>query len=259
MRAVIFDFNHSPVKLLEGSTTQLDANTPLGYYWREVPRSVTDPGNAPDPATLPVYPERLVEPPEESRPIIPTTIQADNAGSASFTGVSQIKVTTSDGVEHVESRGGITIVFPGNGRQHIVLEEAGRAPLSYMVDVEFFSDYQRKFKKQVDRDRDTQMIQNIPYNGNTFDGDPTAQKNLIDAAVFGNFRSIRGNPNWSINWITADNTIVNLNSADLESITNLIAAQRETAYMNARAAKNSIESATTRAQVDAAYDAYLNS
>jgi hypothetical protein len=176
-----------------------------------------------------------------------------------FAAPTGLSVTTDDDVEHVESGGNLVVTFPQSGEQYVKVNEMGKAPISYFVNVMFLSDYADKLKALVDRERDRRLLQNITYNSITLDGDATAQKNIIEAATLGAIETIRGNASWSMAWITAANTIVSLSAADLEGFVNAISARRGTEYAAARAAKDLIMAAANQAAADAALASYLGS
>ncbi|WP_299378470.1 DUF4376 domain-containing protein, partial [uncultured Kiloniella sp.] len=93
----------------------------------------------------------------------------------------------------------------------------------------------------------------------TLDGDLTAQKNIAEAATLGAFEVLGGNASWSINWITATNTVVSLTAAELRAFAQAISVRRETEYAAARTAKDNIAVAANRIAADAALATYLGS
>lgn len=259
IHAALFDDQNQPVKIMDATIKQLTANIPIGGYWREIPEHVTLTRDVPDPATLPVYPIRVVNVLVPSEPLIPEEVHTNDFGQVTFSAPTGLKVLTTDDVEHTESGGDLVVQFPSSGRQYIKLEELGKAPVSYYVNVVFLGGYADKLKGQVDQERDLRLVADLTFDSITLDGDEIAQKNITEAATMGALETIRGNLSWSINWITAGNTIVSLTAAQLEGFAGVISARRSAEYAAARAAKDSIMAAVNQDAADAALASYLGS
>ncbi|WP_299198187.1 DUF4376 domain-containing protein [uncultured Amphritea sp.] len=259
MRVALFDSNHNPVKIMDGPMRHFDANVPAGGYWREVPHYVKYLQDVPDSSTLPVWPTRWINALDDSSNLLDAEIYTDNAGSVTLSAPAGLTIKTADMVEHVESGGNITIVFPQEGSQYICIEENGKNPFSRQIDVIFQSTYADQLKKTVDSERDLRLVADITVGAITLDGDLTAQKNIAEAATLGAFEVLGGNASWSINWITATNTVVSLTAAELRAFAQAISVRRETEYAAARTAKDNIAVAANRIAADAALATYLGS
>jgi len=259
MRAALFDSGNTPVKIIEGNVTQVTANVPAGGTWREVPDYVQLLQDVPPIGDLPVWPTRIINVLVHSDPLIPLEVHTNNTGQVTFGAPTGLSVTTEDQVEHLESGGNLVVTFPSSGEQYVKVEELGKAPISYFVNVVYLSDYADKLKVQVDRERDRRLLADITVGGVTLDGDATAQKNIAEAATLGAIETIRGNASWSMAWITAANTVVSLTAAELEAFAGAISVRRGTEYAAARAAKDLIMAAANQTAADAELASYLGS
>lgn len=186
-------------------------------------------------------------------------VEVDDNGAISLSVPAGFIAITEDNVSHTEVSGSVTITFPRAGLQYVRVQENGKAYVSRQVDVVFLAHIKEKMKAEVDAARNLKLYEPIEVNGVTLDGDPTAQRNIVEAATLGAFEVLRGNITFSVDWITADNQFISLNASELEAFAQAIGARRETEYAAARVAKNQILAAGDRATAAAYRDAYIQS
>lgn len=94
--------------------------------------------------------------------------------------------------------------------------------------------------------RDTAEVEPIEYNGNSFDYDEKA-RDRINAAIIA--LSLQGEGT-SIDWTTADNADTPVTANDLKMIIAAVAVRSNKLHTAYRAAKEKVEAATTKEEVE---------
>lgn len=105
---------------------------------------------------------------------------------------------------------------------------------------------QRKIM-ELKRQRDTAEVAPIAYNGHSFDYDDKA-RDRINAAIIA--LSLQGE-GASIDWTTADNQDVKVTANDLRMVIAAVAVRSNALHTAYRAAKEQVEAATTKTEIDA--------
>ena len=95
--------------------------------------------------------------------------------------------------------------------------------------------------------RDSAEVTPIEYNGNTFDYDDKA-RDRINAAIIA--LDLQGE-GASIDWTTADNKDVKVTATDLRMVIAAVAVRSNTLHTNYRVAKEKVEAATTKEEIEA--------
>ena len=95
--------------------------------------------------------------------------------------------------------------------------------------------------------RDSAEVTPIEYNGNRFDYDDKA-RDRINAAIIA--LDLQGE-GASIDWTTADNKDVKVTATDLRMVIVAVAVRSNTLHTNYRVAKEKVEAATTKEEVEA--------
>lgn len=93
--------------------------------------------------------------------------------------------------------------------------------------------------------RDTEEVKPIAYNGNLFDFDDKARDRINSAIIA---LDIAGQ---SIKWTTADNTEVMVTANDLRMVIAAVAVRSNTLHMAYRKAKEKVEAAQNKEEVEA--------
>ena len=96
--------------------------------------------------------------------------------------------------------------------------------------------------------RDTQEVEAITYNGNTYDYDAKARERLNIAR-----QALEDLGTESISWTTADNTDVTLTVADFAAINSVAATRSNTLHVAYRATKAKLEAAESIDELEQIY------
>lgn len=104
---------------------------------------------------------------------------------------------------------------------------------------------QRKIM-ELKRQRDTAEVEPIEYNGHSFDYDDKA-RDRINAAIIA--LSLQGE-GATIDWTTADNQDVKVTANDLRMVIAAVAVRSNALHMAYRKAKEQVESAQTKADIE---------
>ena len=99
---------------------------------------------------------------------------------------------------------------------------------------------------ELKRQRDTAEVAPISYNGHSFDYDDKA-RDRINAAIIA--LSLQGE-GASIDWTTADNADVKVTANDLRMVIAAVAARSNTLHTAYRAAKEKVEAAQNKADIE---------
>lgn len=116
---------------------------------------------------------------------------------------------------------------------------------------------QRKIA-QLKAQRDTAEVEPIEYNGNSFDYDDKARDRINAAIIALDVQGAaaaadsEGNTTApSIAWTTADNNDVTVTANDLRMVIAAVAVRSNTLHTNYRVAKEKVEAATTKEEIEA--------
>lgn len=104
---------------------------------------------------------------------------------------------------------------------------------------------QRKIM-ELKRQRDTAEVAPIAYNGHSFDYDDKA-RDRINAAIIA--LELQGE-GASIDWTTADNQDVKVTANDLRMVIAAVAVRSNSLHMAYRAAKEKVEAAQSKADIE---------
>lgn len=99
--------------------------------------------------------------------------------------------------------------------------------------------------------RDVAEVEPIEYNGNKFDYDDKARERINAAIIALDVQSEQTKSVASIDWTTADNKDVKVTADDLRTVIALVANRSNSLHVAYREAKEKVEAATTKAEVEA--------
>ena len=99
---------------------------------------------------------------------------------------------------------------------------------------------------ELKRQRDAAEVEPIEYNGHSYDYDDKA-RDRINAAIIA--LSLQGE-GASIDWTTADNQDVKVTANDLRCVIAAVAVRSNTLHMAYRAAKEKVEAAQNKADIE---------
>lgn len=100
---------------------------------------------------------------------------------------------------------------------------------------------------QLKAQRDSAEVEPIEYNGNSYDYDSKA-RDRINAAIIA--LDVQGE-GASIDWTTADNKDVVVTATDLRMVIAAVAVRSNTLHTAYRVAKEKVEAATTKEEIEA--------
>lgn len=136
----------------------------------------------------------------------------------------------------------------GNGDgEYLIADDGSVYPKPAPTDAELLADAKTAKIAELKAERDAREVEQITYNGNSYDYDDKARER-INAAIIA--LDVQG-ADASIDWTTADNQDVKVTANDLRMVISMIAQRSNALHVAYRAAKDKVEAATTVAEVDA--------
>lgn len=136
----------------------------------------------------------------------------------------------------------------GNGDgEYLIADDGSVYPKPAPTDAELLADAKTAKIAELKAERDAREVEQITYNGNSYDYDDKARER-INAAIIA--LDVQG-ADASIDWTTADNQDVKVTANDLRMVIAMIAQRSNALHVAYRAAKDKVEAATTVAEVDA--------
>ena len=99
--------------------------------------------------------------------------------------------------------------------------------------------------------RDTAEVEPITYNGNLYDYDDKARERINAAIIALDVQSNLAKTTASIDWTTADNKDVKVTADDLRMVIASVAQRSNALHVAYRVAKEKIEKASTKEEVEA--------
>lgn len=104
---------------------------------------------------------------------------------------------------------------------------------------------------ELKAERDAREVEPITYNGNSYDYDGKARERINAAIIALDVQTAQAKATASIDWTTADNQDVKVTANDLRCVIAAVAQRSNALHVAYRAAKDTVEAATTVAEVDA--------
>lgn len=135
----------------------------------------------------------------------------------------------------------------GNGDgEYLIADDGSVYPKPAPTDAELLADAKTAKIAELKAERDAREVEQITYNGNSYDYDDKARER-INAAIIA--LDVQG-ADASIDWTTADNQDVKVTANDLRMVIAMIAQRSNALHVAYRAAKDKVEAATTVAEVE---------
>lgn len=104
---------------------------------------------------------------------------------------------------------------------------------------------------ELKRQRDTAEVKPIEYNGTLYDYDDKARERINAAIIALDVQTAQTKATAVIDWTTADNQDVKVTADDLRMIIASVANRSNALHVAYRAAKDKVEAATTKTEIDA--------
>ena len=98
---------------------------------------------------------------------------------------------------------------------------------------------------QINAERDTAISAGVAYDGNDYQTDETSIADLAQATQIATLNNLT-----TVNWLTKDNTVVNLTLAKLTALANAVFTLKTTEIYAARVKKDAVNAATTITQIN---------
>lgn len=99
--------------------------------------------------------------------------------------------------------------------------------------------------------RDNEEVKPISYQGYSFDYDDRARERINAAIIALDMQTAQTKAVANIDWTTADNADVKVTADDLRMVIAMVAQRSNALHVAYRAAKDKVEAATTKAEIDA--------
>jgi hypothetical protein len=115
-----------------------------------------------------------------------------------------------------------------------------------LVDVRTMYDFKREKWNEIKRARVDAETGGFECNGHMYDSDAVSQQRISGAVQL----ALMGS-GFSIDWTTADNSVVTLDQVGMLSVGVALGAHVQTVFAKGQALRAAIESATTQAEVEA--------
>lgn len=104
---------------------------------------------------------------------------------------------------------------------------------------------------ELKAERDSKEVEQITYNGNSYDYDDKARERINAAIIALDVQTAQAKATASIDWTTADNQDVKVTADDLRCVIAMVAQRSNTLHVAYRVAKGKVEQATSVAEVEA--------
>lgn len=104
---------------------------------------------------------------------------------------------------------------------------------------------------ELKAERDSKEVEPIEYAGNLYDYDDKARERINAAIIALDVQTAQTKAVASIDWTTADNNDVKVTADDLRTVIALVANRSNALHVAYREAKEKVEAATTKEEVEA--------
>lgn len=119
--------------------------------------------------------------------------------------------------------------------------------LSKLITAQDKFDQTKDAKQQtINQERDARLKSGITYNGNAFDSDDKTIQRITAIFTFS-----LADPNFTSQFITADNQTIELSNADCRALGQAAAIHEQTIVFTARALKDAVIAATSATELEA--------
>ena len=158
---------------------------------------------------------------------------------------AQIADYLSQGYVIVGSNDFNKLIGNGDG-EYLITDDGSVYPKPAPTDAELLAVAKPAKIAELKAERDSKEVEPITYNGNSYDYDDKARER-INAAIIA--LDVQGT-DASIDWTTADNADVKVTANDLRMVIAAVAVRRNTLHTAYRAAKEKVEAAQDKADIE---------
>lgn len=137
------------------------------------------------------------------------------------------------------------------GGEYLIADDGRVYPKPAPTDAELLAVAKPAKIAELKAERDAREVEPITYNGNSYDYDGKARERINAAIIALDVQTAQAKATASIDWTTADNQEVKVTANDLRCVIAAVAQRSNALHVAYRAAKDTVEAATTVAEVDA--------
>lgn len=137
------------------------------------------------------------------------------------------------------------------GGEYLIADDGRVYPKPAPTDAELLAVAKPAKIAELKAERDAREVEPITYNGNSYDYDGKARERINAAIIALDVQTAQAKATASIDWTTADNQDVKVTANDLRCVIAAVAQRSNALHVAYRAAKDTVEAATTVAEVDA--------
>lgn len=137
------------------------------------------------------------------------------------------------------------------GGEYLIADDGRVYPKPAPTDAELLAVAKPAKIAELKAERDAREVEPITCNGNSYDYDGKARERINAAIIALDVQTAQAKATVSIDWTTADNQDVKVTANDLRCVIAAVAQRSNALHVAYRAAKDTVEAATTVAEVDA--------
>lgn len=137
------------------------------------------------------------------------------------------------------------------GGEYLIADDGRVYPKPAPTDAELLAVAKPAKIAELKAERDAREVEPITYNGNSYDYDGKSRERINAAIIALDVQTAQAKATASIDWTTADNQDVKVTANDLRCVIAAVAQRSNALHVAYRAAKDTVEAATTVAEVDA--------
>ena len=137
------------------------------------------------------------------------------------------------------------------GGEYLIADDGRVYPKPAPTDAELLAVAKPAKIAELKAERDAREVEPITYNGNSYDYDGKARERINAAIIALDVQTAQAKATASIDWTTAANQDVKVTANDLRCVIAAVAQRSNALHVAYRAAKDTVEAATTVAEVDA--------
>jgi hypothetical protein len=137
------------------------------------------------------------------------------------------------------------------GGEYLIADDGRVYPKPAPTDAELLAVAKPAKIAELKAERDAREVEPITYNGNSYDYDGKVRERINAAIIALDVQTAQAKATASIDWTTADNQDVKVTANDLRCVIAAVAQRSNALHVAYRAAKDTVEAATTVAEVDA--------
>ena len=137
------------------------------------------------------------------------------------------------------------------GKEYLIADDGTVYPKPDPTEAELLAAAKPAKIAELKAERDNREVEPIEYAGHPYDYDDKARERINAAIIALDVQSAQAKAVASIDWTTADNNDVKVTADDLRTVIALVANRSNALHVAYREAKEKVEAATTKEEVEA--------